>query len=85
MSSSKSSSTDRNPSPKSTIYCSFCGKSQHEVKKLVAGPNVFACDECIDLMHDIVHDKLPPAPPTKPRGPLAERLEIFRKGRKDPL
>ena len=32
-----------------TLYCSFCGKSQHEVKKLIAGPSVFICDECIDL------------------------------------
>ncbi|MFY0022273.1 ClpX C4-type zinc finger protein, partial [Acinetobacter baumannii] len=31
------------------LYCSFCGKSQHEVKKLIAGPSVFICDECIDL------------------------------------
>jgi ATP-dependent Clp protease ATP-binding subunit ClpX len=32
-----------------TLYCSFCGKSQHEVKKLIAGPSVFVCDECIEL------------------------------------
>ena len=39
----------------STLYCSFCGKSQHEVEKLVAGPRVFICDECTDLCHEIVH------------------------------
>lgn len=39
---------------KSTLYCSFCGKSQHEVHKLVAGPTVFICDECIELCDDIV-------------------------------
>jgi len=38
-----------------TLYCSFCGKSQHEVAKLVAGPKVLICDECTDLCHGIVH------------------------------
>ena len=42
-----------------TLYCSFCGKSQHEVKKLIAGPSVFICDECIELCNDIVRDELP--------------------------
>ena len=41
------------------LYCSFCGKSQHEVKKLIAGPSVFICDECIELCNDIVRDDLP--------------------------
>jgi hypothetical protein len=41
------------PAPK-TLYCSFCGKSQHEVRKLVAGPSVFICDDCVDLCTDIV-------------------------------
>jgi ATP-dependent Clp protease ATP-binding subunit ClpX len=40
------------------LYCSFCGKSQHEVKKLIAGPSVFICDECINLCNDIVRDEL---------------------------
>ncbi|MDR3299007.1 MAG: ATP-dependent Clp protease ATP-binding subunit ClpX [Candidatus Accumulibacter sp.] len=40
------------------LYCSFCGKSQHEVKKLIAGPSVFICDECIDLCNDIVREDL---------------------------
>jgi ATP-dependent Clp protease ATP-binding subunit ClpX len=44
-----------------TLYCSFCGKSQHEVKKLIAGPSVFICDECIELCNDIVRDELPAA------------------------
>jgi len=43
-----------------TLYCTFCGKSQHEVKKLIAGPSVFICDECIDLCNDIIRDELPP-------------------------
>ena len=47
-----------NPREK-TLYCSFCGKSQHEVKKLIAGPSVFICDECIDLCNDIIRDEAP--------------------------
>lgn len=43
-----------------TLYCSFCGKNQHEVKKLIAGPSVFICDECIELCNEIVLDELPP-------------------------
>jgi len=39
------------------LYCSFCGKSQHEVKKLIAGPSVFVCDECIDLCNDIIREE----------------------------
>jgi ATP-dependent Clp protease ATP-binding subunit ClpX len=41
------------------LYCSFCGKSQHEVKKLIAGPSVFICDECIDLCNDIIREESP--------------------------
>ena len=40
------------------LYCSFCGKSQHEVRKLIAGPSVFICDECIDLCNDIIRDEI---------------------------
>ena len=46
-------------SSEKTLYCSFCGKSQHEVKKLIAGPSVFVCDECIDLCNEIIRDELP--------------------------
>ncbi len=50
-------------SSEKVLYCSFCGKSQHEVKKLIAGPSVFICDECIELCNDIVRDEVPaPAP-----------------------
>ncbi|MBH20584.1 MAG: ATP-dependent Clp protease ATP-binding subunit ClpX [Rhodobiaceae bacterium] len=42
---------------KSTLYCSFCGKSQHEVRKLIAGPTVFICDECVDLCTDIIREE----------------------------
>jgi len=42
---------------KSTLYCSFCGKSQHEVRKLIAGPTVFICDECVELCNDIIREE----------------------------
>ena len=40
------------------LYCSFCGKSQHEVKKLIAGPSVYVCDECVELCNDIILEEL---------------------------
>lgn len=55
MADNKGTSSDK------PLYCSFCGKSQHEVKKLIAGPSVFICDECIDLCNDIVREELPQA------------------------
>ena len=42
---------------KGTLYCSFCGKSQHEVRKLIAGPTVFICDECVELCMDIIREE----------------------------
>ncbi|MDD9961382.1 MAG: AAA family ATPase, partial [Gammaproteobacteria bacterium] len=39
------------------LYCSFCGKSQHEVRKLIAGPSVFICDECVELCNDIIREE----------------------------
>jgi ClpX C4-type zinc finger/Glyoxalase superfamily protein len=45
---------ENKPPPPKTLYCSFCGKSQHEVRKLIAGPTVFICDECVELCNDIV-------------------------------
>ena len=46
-----------NGDSKNTLYCSFCGKSQHEVKKLIAGPTVFICDECVELCMDIIREE----------------------------
>jgi hypothetical protein len=46
------------PPPK-TLYCTFCGKSQHDVRKLIAGPSVYICDECVELCMGIVHDDVP--------------------------
>src|SRR5215469_10208758 len=45
-----------------TLRCSFCGKSQHEVRKLIAGPTVFICDECVELCKDIVHEETKSSP-----------------------
>jgi ATP-dependent Clp protease ATP-binding subunit ClpX len=50
-------SEDNNDDEK-LLYCSFCGKSQHEVKKLIAGPSVFVCDECVDLCNDIIREEM---------------------------
>jgi ATP-dependent Clp protease ATP-binding subunit ClpX len=64
-------------SSEKTLYCSFCGKSQHEVKKLIAGPSVFICDECIDLCNEIIRDELPAGDETREaRGDLPTPTEI---------
>ncbi|MFN7197142.1 MAG: ClpX C4-type zinc finger protein, partial [Hylemonella sp.] len=60
-----------------TLYCSFCGKSQHEVKKLIAGPSVFVCDECIELCNEIIRDELPASTDAaQGRSPLPTPAEI---------
>jgi ATP-dependent Clp protease ATP-binding subunit ClpX len=51
-------SDDNNNDDEKLLYCSFCGKSQHEVKKLIAGPSVFVCDECVDLCNDIIREEM---------------------------
>jgi ATP-dependent Clp protease ATP-binding subunit ClpX len=64
-------------SSEKTLYCSFCGKSQHEVKKLIAGPSVFICDECIDLCNEIIRDELPTGDDSREaRGDLPTPSEI---------
>lgn len=63
-------------SPEKLLYCSFCGKSQHEVKKLIAGPSVFICDECIALCNDIIHDELPEEAAKAGRSDLPTPREI---------
>ena len=59
-----------------TLYCSFCGKSQHEVKKLIAGPSVFVCNECINLCNDIIREEevADIAPPPKTHLPSPKEL-----------
>ena len=49
--------SEKTSSGEKLLYCSFCGKSQHEVRKLIAGPSVFICDECIELCNDIIREE----------------------------
>jgi hypothetical protein len=53
--------------------CSFCGKRENEVRKLIAGPGVFICDQCVALANEIVHNEGPPPAPQAPAGPLNSR------------
>ena len=58
------------------LYCSFCGKSQHEVRKLIAGPSVFICDECVDLCNDIIREEIEDANPEESGDQLPSPKEI---------
>lgn len=58
------------------LYCSFCGKSQHEVRKLIAGPSVFICDECVDLCNDIIREEVKEIAPKKKQDALPKPQEI---------
>jgi len=58
------------------LYCSFCGKSQHEVKKLIAGPSVFICDECVELCNDIIREEIQEKSSSKEGGKLPIPAEI---------
>ncbi|MCP5277599.1 MAG: ATP-dependent Clp protease ATP-binding subunit ClpX [Thiobacillus sp.] len=58
------------------LYCSFCGKSQHEVRKLIAGPSVFICDECVDLCNDIIREDISKDPEKTSGEKLPTPLEI---------
>lgn len=49
---------NENNNDENVLYCSFCGKSQHEVRKLIAGPSVFVCDECVELCNDIIREEI---------------------------
>ena len=59
-----------------TLYCSFCGKSQNEVKKLIAGPSVFVCDECVELCNDIIREEAQDKPATVEVKKLPKPREI---------
>ena len=58
------------------LYCSFCGKSQHEVRKLIAGPSVFICDECVDLCNDIIREEVQESNSEKSQDSLPTPREI---------
>jgi ATP-dependent Clp protease ATP-binding subunit ClpX len=58
------------------LYCSFCGKSQHEVKKLIAGPSVYVCDECVELCNDIIREEIKEITPKKSSDKLPVPKEI---------
>ena len=62
---------------KSTLYCSFCGKSQHEVRKLIAGPTVFICDECVELCMDIIREDTTAGQTGRKQGEIPPPSEIF--------
>ena len=69
--------TDKKAGGDKLLYCSFCGKSQHEVRKLIAGPSVFICDECIELCNDIIRDEIVGAADTENlKGALPTPQEI---------
>ena len=57
------------------LYCSFCGKSQHEVRKLIAGPSVFVCDECVELCNDIIREEIQEKSGTGDGSKLPTRLK----------
>ena len=58
------------------LYCSFCGKSQHEVRKLIAGPSVYVCDECVELCNDIIREEMQEKPTTEAGTSLPKPKEI---------
>jgi ATP-dependent Clp protease ATP-binding subunit ClpX len=68
--------SEKKGSSEKLLYCSFCGKSQHEVRKLIAGPSVFICDECIDLCNDIIRDETSADGASSPRSDLPTPHEI---------
>jgi hypothetical protein len=66
-----------------TLCCSFCGKSRHEVQKLVAGPNVLICDACVAICVDVLDNGRPPSPMARPPGVLDRArgwIGRFRRG-----
>ncbi|MGL4860139.1 MAG: ATP-dependent protease ATP-binding subunit ClpX [Enterobacteriaceae bacterium] len=66
----------RNDGAGKLLYCSFCGKSQHEVRKLIAGPSVYICDECVDLCNDIIRQEIKEIAPHRGSGALPVPKEI---------
>lgn len=62
--------------PGNVLHCSFCGKTQHEVRKLIAGPSVFICNECVELCRDIIKEEKPDGSPTRKRPGIPVPREI---------
>ena len=73
-----SNSSGRSDDNGKLLYCSFCGKSQHEVRKLIAGPSVFICDECVDLCNDIIREEIEDSSSTPKSEKLPTPQEITR-------
>lgn len=71
----KGDKRDRNTDDR-LLHCSFCGKSQHEVRKLIAGPSVFICDECVELCNDIIREEVPESTENNQQRRLATPHEI---------
>lgn len=69
--------TDKPKDSGKLLYCSFCGKSQHEVRKLIAGPSVYICDECVDLCNDIIREEAKNLLPQQAAKELPTPLEIM--------
>jgi ATP-dependent Clp protease ATP-binding subunit ClpX len=67
---------DKKAPSEKLLYCSFCNKSQHEVRKLIAGPSVFICDECIDLCNDIIRDEMAADDKSAAKSDLPTPVEI---------
>lgn len=65
-----------NDSDNKLLYCSFCGKSQHEVRKLIAGPSVFICDECVELCNDIIREEIKEISPKQKQDELPRPHQI---------
>lgn len=78
MSTNRSNSGKGSSSSNKTLYCSFCGKSQHEVRKLIAGPSVYVCDECIELCNDIIREELGETRPQEVTHKLPTPHEILK-------
>lgn len=72
------SNNETGSSDNKLLYCSFCGKSQHEVRKLIAGPSVFICDECVELCNDIIREEIKDIAPKGDNGSVPSPSEIHQ-------
>ncbi len=70
--------SEKENSSEKLLYCSFCGKSQHEVRKLIAGPSVYICDECVDLCNDIIREEIKEISPKGKKDALPKPHEIHQ-------